>query len=86
MEDYIFSDKGGTLFTYTGDLLAFTPNPPAIYGFVDFNGGGRYWFDITDADLEAVKVDMPVEMSFRRKYLDENSGIHGYFWKAVPAL
>jgi uncharacterized OB-fold protein len=86
MEDYIFSDKGGTLFTYTGDLLAFTPNPPAIYGFVDFNGGGRFWFDITDADLEAVKVDMPVEMSFRRKYLDEGNGIHGYFWKAVPAI
>lgn len=86
MEDYIFSDKGGTLFTYTGDLLAFTPNPPAIYGFVDFEGGGRFWFDITDADLEAVKVDMPVEMSFRRKYLDENTGTHGYFWKAIPAL
>ncbi|MDO8723852.1 MAG: 3-oxoacyl-[acyl-carrier-protein] synthase III C-terminal domain-containing protein [Syntrophales bacterium] len=86
MEDYIFSDKGGILFTYTGDLLAFTPNPPAIYGFVDFNGGGRFWFDITDADLEAVKVDMPVEMSFRRKYYDQSNGIHGYFWKAVPAL
>ncbi|PIP06458.1 MAG: hypothetical protein COX52_07245 [Syntrophobacterales bacterium CG23_combo_of_CG06-09_8_20_14_all_48_27] len=86
MEDYPFSDKRGTLFTYTADLLAFSLNPPAIYGFVDFNGGGRYWFDITDADQEAVKVDMPVEMSFRKKYVDEEKGVHGYFWKAVPVL
>ena len=86
MEDYLFSDKRGSLFTYTGDLLAFTPNPPAIYGIVDFEGGGRYWFDITDADLEGVKINMPVEMSFRKKYVDESKGIHGYFWKAIPVI
>jgi hypothetical protein len=28
---------------------------------------------------------MPVVMSFRRKYMDEVRGIHGYFWKAMPA-
>ena len=86
MTPYRFSDKLGTLFTYTGDNLAFSPNPPAIYGFVDFEGGGRYWFDLTDVDLSEVKVDMPVEMSFRKKYVDEKSGIHGYFWKAVPVM
>ena len=86
MEDYSFSDKKATLFTYTGDMLAFSMNPPAIYGIVDFEGGGRYWFDMTDADQEDVKVDMPVEMSFRKKYVDENTGIHGYFWKTVPVI
>jgi uncharacterized OB-fold protein len=84
MDPYRFSDRSGTLFTYTGDNLAFSPNPPAIYGFVDFEGGGRYWFDLTDADLEELEVDMPVEMSFRKKYVDEKNGMHGYFWKAVP--
>jgi len=84
MEDYRFSDKKGRLFTYTGDSLAFSPNPPALYGVVDFEGGGRYWFDITDCDLDSLKVGMPVEMSFRRRYLDETRGISGYFWKAVP--
>lgn len=84
MEDYRFSDKRGTLLAYTGDNLAFCINPPAIYGMVDFDGGGRYWFDITDCNLDMVKVGMPVEMTFRRKYLDEARGIHGYFWKAVP--
>jgi len=86
MEPYRFSDRRGTLFTYTGDNLAFCPNPPAIYGFVDFEEGGRFWFDVTDADLEEIKVDMPVEMSFRKRYVDEKLGIHSYFWKAVPIL
>ncbi len=86
MEDYRFSDKKGTLFTYTADSLAYSINPPALYGFNNFEGGGRYWFDLTDADLESVKVDMPVEMSFRRKYVDEEKGIHGYFWKMVPII
>ncbi|MDY7032666.1 MAG: OB-fold domain-containing protein [Thermodesulfobacteriota bacterium] len=86
MEDYSFSDKKATLFTYTGDMLAFSMNPPAIYGIVDFEGGGRYWFDMTDADQEDVKVDMPVEMSFRKKYVDENTGTHGYFWKTIPVI
>lgn len=85
-ESYRFSDKRGTLFTYTGDNLAFSPNPPAIYGLVDFEGGGRFWFDITDADLDEIQVGMMVEMSFRKKYLDEKFGVHGYFWKAIPVL
>ena len=84
MEYHRFSDKRGTLFTYTGDNLAASTDPPAIYGLIDFEGGGRFWFDLTDCDLEAVKVDMPVEMTFRRKYLDEARGVHGYFWKATP--
>ncbi|MCD6359179.1 MAG: hydroxymethylglutaryl-CoA synthase family protein [Dehalococcoidia bacterium] len=84
MEEYRFSDKKGTLIAYTGDNLAFCVNPPAIYGVADFDGGGRFWFDITDCNLDVVKVGMPVELTFRRKYLDEAHGICGYFWKAVP--
>jgi 3-hydroxy-3-methylglutaryl CoA synthase len=84
MEDYCFSDKKGTLFTYTGDSLAFSPSPPAIYGMVNFEGGGRYIFDLTDCDLDMLKVYMPVEMTFRRKYADPARGLYGYFWKAMP--
>ncbi|MDY6835272.1 MAG: OB-fold domain-containing protein [Chloroflexota bacterium] len=84
MEPYRFADKKATLFTYTGDNLAFSPSPPGIYGMVNFDGGGRYWFDVTDCDLDSVKVDMPVEMTFRKKYVDPGRGIHGYFWKISP--
>jgi uncharacterized OB-fold protein len=83
METYRFSDKKGQLFTYTSDSLAPSFSPPAIYGIVAFEGGGRYNFDLTDCDLESLKVGMPVEMTFRRKYRDAVRGIHGYFWKAT---
>ncbi len=84
MAEYRFSDKKGVIFTYTGDNLAASIDPPSIYGLVDFDGGGRYWFDFTDCDLDSIKVGMPVEMTFRRRYVDEPSGVHGYAWKATP--
>jgi 3-hydroxy-3-methylglutaryl CoA synthase len=84
MESYRFSDKKGVLFTYTGDNLAASIDPPAIYGVVDFEGGGRFWFDLTDCDLDSIKVGMPVEMTFRRRYVDEACGVYGYSWKATP--
>jgi len=84
MDDYRFSDKRGQLFTYTGDILAFSPSPPAIYGTVNFDGGGRWLFDLTDCELDSLQVGMPVEMSFRRKFHDVQRGIHAYFWKATP--
>ncbi len=86
MEYYRFSDKRGKLFTYTGDNLAFSPSPPAIVGIVDFDGGGRYYFDVTDCELNSIKVDIPVVMTFRRKYLDEARGISGYSWKATSRM
>jgi 3-hydroxy-3-methylglutaryl CoA synthase len=84
MEEYRFSDKKGKLFSYTGDSLAFSASPPELYGIVDFDGGGRFNFNLTDCELDSLSVDMPVEMTFRRKYVDDVRGIHGYFWKAMP--
>ncbi len=84
MEDYRFSDKRGHLFTYTEDSLVFSFNPPQIYAMVDFDGGGRFLYDITDCESGTLKVGMPVEMSFRRKFIDEKRGIYAYCWKARP--
>jgi len=84
MDDYRFSDKRGRLFTYTGDILAFSPSPPAIYGTVDFDGGGRWMFDVNDCELDSLQVGMPVEMSFRRKFHDLARHLYVYFWKATP--
>jgi uncharacterized OB-fold protein len=85
MEDYGFSDKKGSLFTYTGDNLTLSPDPPQIYGMVDFEGGGRTLIELTDCNLDELRVDMPVRMSLRRKYYDRNRGIYSYWWKAVPS-
>jgi len=84
MEDYCFSDKRGVIFSYTADRVASSIDPPLLYGMIDFDGGGRFVFEITDCERDLVKIGMPVEMSLRRKYLDELRGIYGYFWKAVP--
>jgi hydroxymethylglutaryl-CoA synthase len=84
MEEYRFSDRVGTLAAYTGDNLAFSWDPPQIYGLVDFEDGGRILLDLTDCSLDSVRVKIPVAMSFRRKYADPQRGYYGYFWKAVP--
>lgn len=84
MDVYRFSDRKGRVVSFTGDYLAFSLDPPSIYGFVDFEGGGRFFFDFTDCRLEEIRVGMPVEMSFRRRYSDPARAIVGYGWKAVP--
>ncbi|HDI78452.1 MAG TPA: short-chain dehydrogenase, partial [Desulfobacteraceae bacterium] len=84
MEEYPFSYRRGRIFNYTADMLAASIDPPAIHGQIDFEGGGRFWFDFTDCTLDDLRVGMRVRMSFRKKYYDEKRDICGYFWKAVP--
>ncbi len=83
-EDCEFADKPGIVKSYTGDMLAVSVDPPAIYGLVQFEGGGRAMFDFTDCELNEVKVGQPAKMSFRAKYYDEARDFRGYFWKAIP--
>lgn len=84
MEPYRFADKIGHIASYTGDSLAVSYDPPAIYGQIIFDGGGKFMFDFTDCYLDELSVGMPVEMRFRRKYYDKKRDISGYFWKAAP--
>jgi hydroxymethylglutaryl-CoA synthase len=86
MEPVYLADKGGTIFTYTGDMLAASMNPPAIYGNVNFNGGGRTILDFTDCTVEDLAVGDPVDFSFRIKFYDSKRDITNYFWKAMPAV
>jgi 3-hydroxy-3-methylglutaryl CoA synthase/NAD(P)-dependent dehydrogenase (short-subunit alcohol dehydrogenase family)/putative sterol carrier protein len=83
-EEYEFAHRRGTVKTFTGDMLAVSDDPPAIYGMVQFEGGGRFMADFTDCELEEIKVGMPVKMYFRRRFVDDERGFSGYFWKAVP--
>ncbi|MHB8693650.1 MAG: OB-fold domain-containing protein [Solirubrobacteraceae bacterium] len=70
----------GTVATYTVDRLAYTLNPPMIDAVVDFDGGGRYTVELTDAGPDEVEIGKRVEMTFRRLYTSQ--GVHNYFWKA----
>jgi len=85
MEPYRFAGRPARAFTYTADRLAVSLDPPAIYGLIDFAEGGRMWLDFTDCALDDLEVDMPMQMTFRRKYIDRTRAVHGYFWKAAPA-
>jgi len=86
MEDYEFANKPGKVMMYTGDMLSASVDPPAVYGLVSFDEGGRMFVDFTDCILEQTKVGLPIKMSFRRKYKDVTRGISGYFWKAIPQV
>ena len=86
MDDYYFYDRTGHIKSFTADRLAFTIAPPAMYGLIDFDEGGRLYLDITDCDADSLKVGMPVRMSLRRRYADKGRGTYAYFWKAVPIL
>jgi hydroxymethylglutaryl-CoA synthase len=80
--EYKFSDKKGKIFSYAVDQLQPTLNPPGLNGVVDFDGGGRLICEMTDYELDKIKVGTPVEMSFRKMF--QSRGIHNYFWKAKP--
>ena len=84
-DDYEFSDVPAKVKTFTGDLLSVSVDPPAIYGMVQFEGGGRVMADFTDCELDDIKVGLPVQMAFKRKGVDKERGFVNYFWKAVPA-
>lgn len=81
---YRFADKTGYIASYTGDNLAASLDPPAIYAQIEFDKGGKFMFDLTDCNLDDLSIGMPVKMSFRRKYYDSKRDISGYFWKATP--
>ncbi len=84
MEDYEFSDRPATVKTFTGDLLAVSVDPPAVYGMIQFEGGGRFMADFSDCTHEDVFVGQPVTMALRKRYTDAERGFTGYFWKAIP--
>ena len=81
-EPYRFADKRASIFTFTEDNLAASADPPTTVAVIDFDGGGRAMFDMTDRDPAEVQVGMPVEMTFRRLYSDR--GVHNYYWKTRP--
>jgi 3-hydroxy-3-methylglutaryl CoA synthase len=81
-EPYRFADKAAQVFTFTQDRLQMSNDPPNTAVVIDFEGGGRAMFDLTDRDPDEVEVGMPVEMTFRKLYF--NRGIHNYYWKARP--
>ncbi len=83
-DDEPFADRRATVMSYTADLLTYCPDPPAYYGMIEFDGGGRMMVDFTDVDEGTVEVGTALRMMFRIKDVDAARGFVRYFWKAVP--
>lgn len=84
-EPHPFADAAGRINSYTADRLTYSPSPPACYGMIQFEGGGRMMLDFTDVDAETLGVGQPMRMMFRIKDYDPQRGFTRYFWKAAPA-
>ncbi|MGE8612124.1 MAG: 3-oxoacyl-[acyl-carrier-protein] synthase III C-terminal domain-containing protein [Achromobacter veterisilvae] len=84
-EELPFADIAARVMTYTADRLAYSPSPPACYGMVQFEGGGRLMMDFTDVDEDELDVGLALRLSFRIKASDSARGYTRYFWKATVA-
>ena len=79
-EEIRLSDKRGRVFTFNVDHLAPSVESPVVVTIVDLEGGGRLRCEMTDFDLEHLKIGMEVELTFRKMH--DSMGIHHYFWKS----
>ncbi|MET7650123.1 OB-fold domain-containing protein [Streptomyces sp. NPDC005486] len=82
MTDEPMQHVRGTVATFTVDRLAHTPSPPMLVVVVDYDGGGRFRCQLTDATEADAAIGARVEMTFRRTVTA--AGVHNYFWKARP--
>lgn len=76
--------RRGRVFTFTLDHLVLGEywNAPVPKAVVDLDDGGRVFVELTDCDPDEVRVDMPVELTFR--CLHEGADFRNYFWKGRP--
>lgn len=81
--EYRLADTAGRVKSFTEDWQAYSARPPAIYGNIEFEGGGNLLMELTDVDPGEVSVGMRVSFAFRIKDVDPIRGFQRYFWKAV---
>lgn len=83
-EPHPFAEKAGRVNSFTADRLTYSPDPPACYGMVQFDEGGRWMMDFTDVEAGELAVGKRMRMMFRIKDVDTQRGFRRYFWKAAP--
>ncbi|MEP1214156.1 MAG: 3-oxoacyl-[acyl-carrier-protein] synthase III C-terminal domain-containing protein [Marinobacter sp.] len=84
-DDHPMSAVKGRVMTWTADRLTFDWNPPAYFGLVEFEGGGRLMMDFTEVEADAIDAGVEVSVHFRIRQFDNQRGFRKYFWKATPA-
>lgn len=84
-DDHPMSAVKGRVMTWTADRLTFDWNPPAYFGLVEFEGGGRLMMDFTEVEADSMDAGVEVSVHFRIRQFDNQRGFRKYFWKATPA-
>jgi uncharacterized OB-fold protein len=84
-DPHCFADSKARVVSWSADQLTYTPDPPAYYGMVDFEEGGRLMMDFADTVDGSLEVGAEMRMVFRAKDFDARRGFTRYFWKAAPA-
>lgn len=83
-EDVRLADDPARVVTWTADHLTYCPSPPAHYGLIQFEAGGRLLAGYADVDPGDLSVGAPLRMVFRVKDYDPRRDFRRYFWKAAP--
>ena len=82
------SDKKGKIFTYVMDYISPNLDVPSVTTEVDFEGGGRIQCYMTEVNVDQMRIDLPVEMTFRKYTLWQEvslrEGVNIYFWNSCP--
>ncbi len=76
----------GKLLTYTVIRVAsdkFSKETPFVVGIVEIGEGVRLTTQMTDVDIDKLKIGQKVKIVFRKIQDDGKAGIHCYGYKAV---
>jgi 3-hydroxy-3-methylglutaryl CoA synthase len=76
------ADSEGKVLSYTFDFFAGSPNPPLVVTMTESDGGARVYLQMTDVSPKELKLELPVEFTFRKVH--EYGGTPNYFWKCTP--
>jgi len=86
LEPFQFAGKG-KVYSYTTIYQTpdtFDKQVPYIVALIDLDSGPRITAQLTDIDLQSVKINMPVEMVIRKIYEDGADGPIQYGYKFRP--
>lgn len=87
-KSFTFSGKG-TVFSFTTiyqTIERYQDQVPYLVALIDLQEGVRITAQLTDVDLDEVKIGMLVEMVVRKFYADGDNGpiFYGYKFRPLP--
>lgn len=82
LDEIRLAERTGRVLSHTFDFFAGSPDPPLIVTMIEVEGGARLYLQMTDATPQEARLDVPVELTFRK--IHEYGGTPNYFWKCTP--